>query len=218
MEKSVTSPQEHARRSGAAAVGAGVLILVGAAGDIVVSAQNTDGTITNRPLFSLYVGSFVVGFGLLIRALLALKSMHDASGETLPRSGRVGTGLSVAGAALVAASGLGTLVTGLASGTPAEASFVLFGLGMLLIIGGHTALSFGLRRAGVLRSWWPVPVVAALAALVAIGVPLDPWHDLGLSLFELSWIAFGVQLIGRARRTSRAVDSTGYRRVSQSPS
>ena len=196
------SPQENARTTGVSAVAAGALIFIGAVGDIVVSAQNADGTITNRPLFSLYVGAFIAGFGLLARALLGLKAIHDSSGEGLSRSGRAGTKASVAGAALIAASGAGTLVTGLVSGTPAEGSFVLFGIGMLLIIGGHIALSIGLRRAGVLRSWWAMPLVAAGAALVAVAVPLDPWHDLGMVAFEAAWLVFGAQLVRRASRTA----------------
>ncbi|MEX0790995.1 MAG: hypothetical protein WD178_09500 [Actinomycetota bacterium] len=203
MNKSIErSPQEYARRTGVSGIAAGVLIFIGAVGDIVVSAQTADGTITNRPLFALYVGAFIAGFGLLARALLGLKTMHDSSGERLPRSGRVGTKVSVAGAALIAASGAGTLVTGLVRGIPAEGSFVLFGLGMLLIIGGHIALSLGLRRAGVLRSWWALPLVAAVSALVAVGVPLDPWHDLGMVAFEAAWIVFGAQLVRRASRTA----------------
>jgi hypothetical protein len=202
MNRFDRSPHQYARKSGVAAVAAGALIFIGAAGDIVISAQNADGTITNRPLFALYVGAFIAGFGLLARALLGLKAMHDSSGETLPRSGRAGTKVSVAGAALIAASGAGTLVTGLVSGTPAGGFFALFGLGMLLIIGGHIALSVGLRRAGVLRSWWVTPLVAAVAALVAVGVPLDPWHDLGLVAFEAAWVVFGAQLVRRAGRTA----------------
>src|SRR5688500_4363048 len=122
------SPQEFARRSGVAGMAAGALIFVGAAGDIVVSAQDPDGTITNRPLFAIYVAAFIAGFGLLARALVGVKAMHDSSGETLPRSGRVGTKVSVAGAAMIAASGVGTLVTGLVTGTPEGGFFALFGL------------------------------------------------------------------------------------------
>ena len=125
--------------------------------------------------------------------------------------------VSVAGAALIAASGAGTLLTGLLSGVPAGGAFVLFGLGMLLVIGGHIALSVGLRRAGVLRSWWATPLVAAVAALVAVGVPLDPWHDLGMVAFEAAWAVFGAQLVRRAARTSRA-RSYRDRQVSHSAS
>lgn len=116
---------------------------------------------------------------------------------------------------MIAASGAGTLVTGLATGTPAGGFFALFGLGMLLIIGGHLALSAGLRRAGVLRSWWAMPLVAAIAALVAVSVPLDPWHDLGLVAFELAWVVFGAQLVRRASRTAPGRTYLEDRHVSQ---
>lgn len=215
MNRLDRSPQEYARKSGVAAMAAGALIFIGAAGDIVVSAQDADGTITNRPLFAFYVGAFIAGFALLARALMGLKAMHDSSGETLPRSGRVGTKVSVAGASLIAASGAGTLATGLMSGTPAEGFFALFGLGMLLIIGGHIALSVGLRRAGVLRSWWAMPLIAAVAALVAVGVPLDPWHDLGLVAFELAWVVFGAELVRRASRSAPGRTYREDRHVSQ---
>ena len=210
----VRLPREYAGRSGRAAIAAGALIFVGAAGDIIVSAQTPSGTITSRPLFALYVGALIAGFGCLIVALRSLKAMHRTSEEPLPRSGRIGTGVSVAGAGLIAASGVGTLATGLAAGTPAGGWFALFGLGMLLIIGGHLALAAGLRKAGVLRSWWRLPMLAALAALVAVGVPLDPWHDLGLLFFEIAWAAFGVHLVGRARQAAPAVGTSNARRVS----
>jgi hypothetical protein len=83
----------------------------------------------------------------------------------------------------------------------------MFGLGMLFIIAEHLALGVGLRKAG------RRPVLVAPAAgggagaLVAVGVPLDPWHDLGLLFFELSWVAFGVHLVGRARHAVPAVRS-----------
>lgn len=40
MNRLDRSPQEYARKSGVAAMAAGALIFIGAAGDIVISAQN----------------------------------------------------------------------------------------------------------------------------------------------------------------------------------
>lgn len=201
----VTSPSTLARRAGLSAVLAGSLMFSGVAAEFVISVQQADGAVTNPVLFAIFVATFPIGAAFLVRALLALQALHQASGEPLSRGGRIGTRVSVAGAVLLVAFGIGLLTTGLATGSPAEASFVLFGLGYLLTIGGHIALSLGLRRAGALRSWWTAPLAAAGGALVAILVFVDPWHDLGLFIFNAAWVLIGVHLITRARQATAPV-------------
>lgn len=198
----ITAPSTLARRAGLSAVLAGSLMFSGVAAELIISVQQPDGAVTNPALFAVFVATFPIGAAFLVRALLALQALHQASGESLSRSGRIGARLSVAGAVLLVAFGIGVLTTGLATGSPAEASFVLFGLGYLLTIVGHIALSMSLRRAGALRSWWTAPLVAAGGALVAIVVFVDPWHDLGLFTFNAAWVLLGVYLITRARQAT----------------
>lgn len=199
------SPSTHARRAGVSAVLAGTLMFSGVAGALVFSVQHPDGAVTNSALFAVFVATFPIGAAFLIRALLGLQALHQASGERLSRSGRIGTRISVAGAVLLVAFGTVILTTGLITGAPAEASFVLFGLGFLLTMVGQITLSVGLRRAGVLRSWWLAPLVAAGGALVAVVVFTDPWHDLGLFTFNAAWVLLGIHLINRARHSAAPI-------------
>jgi hypothetical protein len=41
----------------------------------------------------------------------------------------------------------------------------------------------------------------AAAALAAIVIPLDPWHDVALFAFDASWTGLGAVLLRSARRT-----------------
>lgn len=196
--KPIHPPSTLARRAGVSAVLAGTLMFSGVAGELAFGGQLPDGTVTDPLLFGVFAATFPIGAAFLVRALLALQGLHQAAGERLSRSGRIGTRVSVAGAALLVAFGTVVLITGV----PVEASFVLFGLGFLLTTGGHIALSLGLRRAGALRSWWAAPLVAAGGALVAIVVFVDPWHDLGLFTFNAAWVLLGAHLMRRARQAT----------------
>jgi hypothetical protein len=196
----LADPARYARQAGIAAVLAGTLLFAGVVGPLVIDVQASDGSILSPFPFSLFVGSFTIGSALLVLALLALRSLHRASGEELPRSGRVGARVSLIGASLLTAFGIVHLATALVTGTPAEGSFILFGFGMLLIIVGHVALSVGLYRSGVLRSWSLAPLAAAGGVLVAIVVPTDLWHHMGLFFFDAGWVALGAHLIVRSRR------------------
>lgn len=138
----------------------------------------------------------------LVRALLALQGLHQAAGERLSRSGRIGTRVSVAGAALLVAFGT--------------------------VVGDHRANHRGTSRSVICPvrarvpadSGWPhrpgpwtatrrrvailvgCPPVAAGGALVAIVVFVDPWHDLGLFTFNATWVLLGAHLMRRARQAT----------------
>jgi len=90
-------------------------------------------------------------------------------------------------------------VSAAAAGKPVDASFVLFGLGFLLLVVGGVLLGVGVWRARVVPSGATPLWVGAAAALVAIVVFTDPWHDIGLFVFAGAWSALGVTLL-TARR------------------
>ena len=86
------------------------------------------------------------------------------------------------------------LATALLTGTPLEASFLLFLVGFLLIIAGSVPLALGLRRSGAFGRWWVAVLVAGAGALAGV-VAESPVHELGLFTFDAAWAALGVRLL-----------------------
>jgi hypothetical protein len=190
----MTEPTAADRRTGGAAVAAGALLFASVAAELVRPVQGPDGTVTNLAGFALYLTGWTAGSVALVVALLGLGRARSAAGP-LPRTGRIGRGIALAGAILLVAFGVVGLVTGLLGGTPAEWSFLLFAVGLLLMLVAAVPFALGLRRAGGLGGWWIAVLVAGAGALVALGAAVDPWHDLGLFLFFAAWIALGVRLL-----------------------
>jgi hypothetical protein len=178
------------RRTGTAAVAAGLLLFASVAAEVVRPVQTTDGTVTDVAGFALYVAGWTLGAAALLVALLGLGD------RTSSRAGRIGRATSLVGAGLLIAFGAVGLVTALVSGAPAEWSFLLFAVGLLLLVVGSVPLALGLRRTGGLRGWWVAVLVAGVGGLVALGAEADPWHDLGLFLFDAAWAALGLRLLG----------------------
>jgi hypothetical protein len=181
-------------RTGLAAVAAGVLLSASVAAELVWTVQRPDGTLTNTPGFALYLAAWIAGVAALVVALLGLGGSRSAAGP-LPRGGRIGRGLALAGAVLLGVFGAVGLVTALVTGAPAEQSFLLFAVGLLLIVVAALPLGLGLRRAGGLGGWWLAVVVAGAGALVALGAAVDPWHDVGLFVCFGAWAALGLRLL-----------------------
>jgi hypothetical protein len=178
-------------RTGVAAVTAGVLLSASVAAELVWTVQRSDGTVTNTQGFALYLTAWTAGAVALVVVLQGLGSVLGP----LPRSGRIGRGIALTGAVLLAGFGVVGLVTALAFGAPAEWSFLLFALGLLLIVVAALPLGLGLRRAGGLGGWWLAVLVAGAGALVALGAAVDPWHDLGLFVCFGTWAALGLRLL-----------------------
>ena len=182
------------RRTGRAAVAAGVLLSASVAAELVWTVQRPDGTVTNLGGFTVYLVAWTAGAVALVVALLGLGGSRSAAGP-LPRIGRIGRGIALAGAALLVSFGAVGLITALVSGAPAEWSFLLFAVGLLLVLVASVPLALGLRRAGGLGSWWVTVLVAGAGALVALGAAADPWHDLGLFLHFAAWVVLGLRLL-----------------------
>jgi type 1 fimbria pilin len=166
--------------------------------EYLVSAEN-HGKVTNLPLLCLYIAVFSVGTAALIVALNGLR-MFPAH-LNLRREGRVGFWAAIGGATLLLLFALQALVTTAATGDE-PGGFVLFGLGFLLVVGGQMLAGFSILRAGAARATGWLLLLASAAAVIAVAVPADPFHDLGLFLFDAAWIGVGLVLIRPARWSS----------------
>ena len=132
---------------------------------------------------TVFVALIALGVGALGIAFVGLRHL---AGDT--RSGRIGLRLCLAGVVLFGAFIVQTLVEVARTGDVPD-NFVLFGLGFLLLVIGHVTFARALRPA--LGRAWLLPLIAAGGALVAIAVTVDPVHDIGLFVFEGSWVALG---------------------------
>ena len=193
-------------RTGAAAVAAGVFLFLGVGPELLWPVQRPDGSVTDMALFALYVTCWTIGAAALAVALLGLDRVGPGP---LPRAGRIGRGLGLAGAVLLVAFGLVGLVTALLGGAPAEWSFLLFAVGLLLVIVGSVPLGLGLRRAGGPAVWWIAVLVAGAGGLAALGASADPWHDLGMFLYDAAWVAFGLRLLAAPAEVREHVSPLG---------
>ncbi|MGY2082836.1 hypothetical protein [Blastococcus sp. SYSU DS0539] len=180
------------RRTGAAALTAGVLMFASVATELIWNVQRPDGSVSDLPGFVLFLGGFALGVVALGTALHGLG--HGRTGAALSRAGRIGRGLGLAGAGLLTVFAVVHLGTGLATGVPLGAAFWAFFLGFLLLIAGAVPLALGLRRSPVVGGWWVAVLVAGIAAAVAM-VARTPWHEIGLFTFDAAWAALGLRLL-----------------------
>ena len=196
------------RRTGAAALTAGLLLFVSVASELVWNAQRPDGSVSNWPVMLFFLGGFLVGTVALAVAVHGL----GRGDVVLSRAGRVGRALSLAGAVLLTAFAFLYLATALATGTPLEAAFWLLLLGFVLLLLGSVPLALGLRRSGALGGWWPAVLVAGAGVLLAM-TTLSPWHEIGLFTFDAAWAAVGLRLLGTGRRapTGSRIDAAPVR-------
>lgn len=174
------------RRTAGAAVAAGVLMFLSVAAELRRPVQDADGSLTDVSGFVFYVVAWTLGAAALVVAVHGL----GRAGST---AGRIGRGVSLAGAGLLTAFGAVGLVTALVAGAPAEWSFLLFAVGLLLLAVGAVPLALGLRPR--IPAWWAAVLVAGAGAAAALLAEADPWHDLGLFAFDAAWVALGLGLL-----------------------
>lgn len=182
-------------RAGRAAVAAGVLMAVPVATELVWNVQRADGSPSNLLGWLLFIGSWGLGAGALLVALLGL-------GAELPRAGRLGRRICSTGAALLVAFAVVHLATGLVTGTPLEAAFWSFLVGFLLLVLGSVPFALGLRRAGAAPAVWISVLAAGAGGLVAIATQ-SPLHEVGMFTFDAAWIALGLALLTAVRSGTR---------------
>jgi hypothetical protein len=180
------------RRTGTAALVAGVLMFLSVATELVWKVQHPDGSIASVAGIVAYLLAFIVGAAALTVAVHGLGPATATS-----RAGRVGRRLSLAGAGLLTTFGLVFLATALMTGTPLEASFWLFLGGLLLLIAGSVPLALGLRRSRAVGPWWVAMLVAGAGALVGI-LAESAVHEVGLFTFDAAWAALGLWVLRTA--------------------
>ena len=185
-------PPGPQRRTGIAAVSAGVLLFGSVAGELVHQVQRPDGTVTEPVLFAVLLSAWTLGAAALVVAIAGIPAVTDQRAQPRRFAGRR---TSLLGAGLLCAFGLAVLLAGLAAGQPVEASFLLFALGLLLTAVGHTMMALRLRRTGALGRWWLALLVSAAGALAAVLVFSDPWHDIALFTLDAAWVALGLRLL-----------------------
>ena len=192
------------RSSGAFAILAGLLWAVGVGTEIVLRPQRPDGSVAAPVLFTFVTAAGLAGSLFLVLAFRGLRASvlteGRASAARAGRAARAGSWCCVAGAVLLLVFAAASLVSGLAAGAVWEPSFLAFALGMLVLLGGQLALGLAVRRHDVgAGGMWPCLVLGSACIVVALVVPADPWHDLGLFGLFAAWVALGSGLLLRAR-------------------
>jgi hypothetical protein len=139
-------------------------------------------------VLALFVALAAGGIAALAAAFWGLRALLREW-----RSGRVAAWLGLVGAAALAAFAVQATVEVLRTGE-VPGNFLLFALGFLLLFAAHVLLAFPLRRLPIGAGWLLSPVAAA-GVMVALALDVDPVHDIGLFVFEASWIALGVLLL-----------------------
>lgn len=178
------------RQTGRAAAAAGVLMLIGVEGEWVFDPQADDGTVTNLPAFALLLLTATIGFALLLIAVLGLRALSPTT-----RPAGAGAFLCLLGAGALVAFGLTGIVTSLTTGSPLEASFIAFLLGMLLLSVGAFTWGLSLRRHSPAPGVWQMLSLSGVGTFAALALETDPWHDLGLVVMYAAWTALGVLLL-----------------------
>lgn len=94
--------------------------------------------------------------------------------------------------------------------------FVFIGLAFVLSVVGPLLPGIEFLRVAALGNARFLPFFASMGAAAAL-IPTDPWHDIGLAVFSLAWIAIGIghdrsgiagRSVPNSRRPSRRCDVT----------
>jgi hypothetical protein len=179
-------------------VAAGPLLILSSGIQLVAHVQKPDGTVVAPVLFTALTTLWALGMICVALTVRAVGAWHAAN-RPFSRAGRIGLRSVYVGCGLQVAFAVGAAVTAASSGKPLEAVFLLFALGFLALIVGAGMLGTAVRRPGRLRAARVPLWFGAAAALAAIVVPLDPWHDVALFAFDASWAGLGAVLLRDGR-------------------
>lgn len=185
-----------ARRTGAAALAAGVLFLVSVGAELLQPVEQ-DGRIVNLPLALVYLALYGAAMACLVVTLASLRSLHRAADRPLSRVGRVGVWTALAGSVLHTLFSIQLIASAVNTRTLPEV-WALFGLGFLLLVVGQPLLAAGVRRADLVAGAWVFPLLG-LAGTILVFFNVDPIHDIGLFVFAAAWLGLGVRVLGRGR-------------------
>jgi hypothetical protein len=161
----------------------------------VTDVQRPDGEVLKPVLFTGLTALWAAGMLCLAVAAIGLFAGHRRAAIDLGRRGRVGSRLVVAGAALQVLFAVSGAVTALVDGVPAEAAFLLFALGFLALVVGGLLLGGRIRCARLVPGAGIALQAGALLGLIAILVGIDPWHDVALFGYDLSWSVVGLAML-----------------------
>jgi hypothetical protein len=182
--------QSDRRSSGRSAILAGSLWAASVAAELVFRPQRPDGSVEDMAVFAMSLAAAVLGSLFLVHAFHGLRKLVTAT-DTKSRISRIGAWCAVLGAALLVLFTLLGLVSGLVTGKVWDPSFLVFALAMLLLLIGQVTVGVTSRR---LPGLGPLLLVAGACVLMAVVVPVDPWHDIGLFSLFASWIGLGLLL------------------------
>jgi hypothetical protein len=174
------------RRTGFAAVMAGLFIFAGQGGQLVFGSPSRLVDV----LFVVLGGTGLIALGVAVWGLRGLVSRS--------RRGRVGWWFGIAGTGLLALFAVQAGVSMVRTREVPE-NFVLFLVGFLLLVVGQVLFARDLRHH---LGWaWILPLVAVVGLIAALTATdaLGPTHDIGLFIFEAAWVALGVALLSPAR-------------------
>jgi hypothetical protein len=174
------------RRTGFAAVMAGLFIFAGQGGELVFGSPS-------RLVDVLFVVLGGIGLIALGVAVWGLRGLVSGS-----RRGRVGWWLGIAGTGVLALFAVQAGVSMVRTGEVPQ-NFVLFLVGFLLLVVGQALFARDLRHH---LGWaWILPLLAVVGLIVALTATdaLGPTHDIGLFIFEAAWVALGVALLSLER-------------------
>ena len=174
------------RRTGFAAVMAGLVIFGGQGGQLVFGSPS-------RLVDVLFVVLGGIGLIALGVAVWGLRGLVSGS-----RRGRVGWWLGIAGTGVLGLFAVQAGVSMVRTGEVRQ-NFVLFLVGFLLLVVGQLLFARDLRHH---LGWaWILPLVAVVGLIVALTATdaLGPTHDIGLFIFEAAWVALGVALLSPER-------------------
>lgn len=169
------------RIAGGAAIAAGSLYFAGQGGELVFGSPSTAVDILFVVLGALGLLALAISFWNL-RTLAAT------------RLARIGMRLCLAAMVSLTLFAVQTVVS-VARSSEVPDNFILFAIGIVLLFVGQPLFAIGARR--VLVRQWPFLILATVG-LVLVFIDVGPIHDIGLFVFEGSWILFGISLIRNA--------------------
>ena len=184
--------QGDRRSAGRSAILAGSLWAASVAAELIFRPQRPDGSVEDRAVFAVSLAAAVVGSLFLVHAFHGLRKTGDGQRYQIPHLAHRCL-VRGPGAALLVLFTLLGLVSGLVTGKVWEPSFLVFALAMLLLLVGQVTVGVTNRR---LPGLGPLLIVAGACVLVAVVVPVDPWHDIGLFSLFACWIGLGLLLHG----------------------
>ncbi|MGH2756770.1 MAG: hypothetical protein ACRDI3_03170 [Actinomycetota bacterium] len=192
------------KRTGIAALVAGAAAALSVGAQMIHPAQSPDGRVVELGTSLIFVTVFGIAMVALAYMFYGIRALHQAAEASLPRRGRIGGWLSFSGASGLAIFSVQTAATQISVGRSPEA-FWLFFFGFLSLIVGTGLLASGMRKAIVMKQYAPWVAVASIGAFVATFIAVDPFHDIGLFVFDGAWIALGTKLLthGRQPATTR---------------